>query len=139
MPVEIVPMVMFVLLEGPISLRVEWRCASMTSGEQSVMMAGALLMLPLSASSWVMQLLEVSAKVAWYEMSFKFVFLYVTGGISYNNAFFGAGTGPIYLDDVVCTSSDSQLLECSSRPILRHNCTHSTDAGVGCEGNFSTI
>ena len=68
--------------------------------------------------------------------SFKFVFLYVTGGIPYNNAFFGAGTGPIYLDDVVCTSSDSQLLECSSRPILRHNCTHSTDAGVGCEGNF---
>ena len=64
----------------------------------------------------------------------------VTGGIPYSNAFFGAGTGPIYLDDVVCTSSDSQLLECSSRPILRHNCAHSADAGVGCEGSiFSTI
>ena len=64
----------------------------------------------------------------------------VTGGIPYSSAFFGAGTGPIYLDDVVCTSSDSQLLECSSRPILRHNCAHSADAGVGCEGSiFSTI
>ena len=37
-------MVMFVLLEGPISMKVEWKCASMTSGEQSVMMVGALLM-----------------------------------------------------------------------------------------------
>ena len=32
----------------------------MTNGEQCVMMAGAVLMLLLSASSWVMQLLEVS-------------------------------------------------------------------------------
>ena len=58
------------------------------------------------------------------------------GGTPYHNSFFGAGTGPIYLDDVACTSSASQLLECSSRPILRHNCTHSADAGVGCEGNI---
>ena len=57
-----------------------------------------------------------------------------TGGTPYSNAFFGAGIGPIYLDDVSCTSSASQLLECSSRPILAHNCDHSVDAGVGCEG-----
>ena len=59
----------------------------------------------------------------------------LAGGIAYSNAQFGAGTGPIYLDDVTCTSSDSQLLECSSRPLLTHNCLHSADAGVGCEGN----
>ena len=41
------------------------------------------------------------------------------------------------MDDVACTSSDSQLLECSSRPIMRHNCSHFVDAGVGCEGNIS--
>ena len=58
----------------------------------------------------------------------------VTGGIQYSNAYFGAGTGPIYLDDVACTSSANQLLECSSRPILAHNCDHHADAGVGCEG-----
>ena len=60
-----------------------------------------------------------------------------TGGIPYSNARFGAGTGPIYLDDVACTLSDTQLLECYSRPILRHNCSHLADAGVGCEGNTS--
>ena len=56
------------------------------------------------------------------------------GGIAYSNARFGAGTGPIFLDEVQCTSSSSQLLECSSTPILTHTCQHSADAGVGCEG-----
>ena len=59
-----------------------------------------------------------------------------TDGVSYHGAFFGAGTGPIYLDDVTCTPSASQLLECSSRPLAAHNCDHSVDAGVGCEGKF---
>ena len=58
----------------------------------------------------------------------------VTDGVAYSNAYFGTGTGPIYLDDVACTLSDSQLLECSSGPILAHNCDHHADAGVGCEG-----
>ncbi len=58
-------------------------------------------------------------------------------GTPYSNAFFGSGTGPIYMDDVQCSSSSSQLLECSSRPILDHNCDHSDDAGVGCEGLYS--
>ena len=56
------------------------------------------------------------------------------GGTAYSNAHFGAGTGPIFLDDVQCISSASQLLECSSRPIMSHDCRHTTDAGVGCEG-----
>ena len=67
------------------------------------------------------------------------LFFWIAGGIPYSNAFFGAGTGPIYLDDVACISSASQLLECSSRPILSHNCPHSSDAGVGCEGNIFTV
>ena len=58
-------------------------------------------------------------------------FTNATGGLT---AFFGAGTGPIYLDDVACTLGDSQLLECSSKPILTHNCDHRYDAGVKCEG-----
>ena len=58
----------------------------------------------------------------------------VLGGRAYSNAHFGAGSGLIFLDDVQCTSSSSQLLECYSRPILSHNCLHSADAGVECEG-----
>ena len=70
--------------------------------------------------------------IASYDMS-KF-FLSYAGGTAYSNAYFGAGSGPIFLDDVQCGSTSSQLLECPSRPILSHNCLHSADAGVGCEG-----
>ena len=58
------------------------------------------------------------------------------GGRAYSNAHFGAGSGPIFLDDVRCSLSSSQLLECPSRPILSHNCLHSADAGVECESMF---
>ena len=64
MPVETVPMEMFVWWEVPISMKVEWRCASMTSGGQCVMMAGAVLMPVWSASSWVMHILEVSVNTS---------------------------------------------------------------------------
>ena len=52
-------MVMFVWWEAPISMRVEWRCASMTSGGQSVMTVGALLTQVWSADSWDMHTLDV--------------------------------------------------------------------------------
>ena len=61
-------------------------------------------------------------------------FVPCAGGRAYSNAYFGAGSGPIFLDDVQCSSRSSQLLECSSRPILSHDCLHSANAGVGCEG-----
>jgi len=63
MPVEAVFMGMFVWWEVPIPMRVEWRCASMTSGEQCVMTVGTVLMPVWFASSWVMLLLEVSTNV----------------------------------------------------------------------------
>ena len=66
-----------------------------------------------------------------------YVTLYV-GGSAYSNAYFGVGSGPIFLDEVQCTSISSQILECPSRPILSHNCLHSADAGVGCEGVYSS-
>ena len=59
------------------------------------------------------------------------------GGEAYWNAHFGSGNGPIFMDNVRCTTSLNQLLECPSRPILSHNCHHSADAGVGCEGVLS--
>ena len=59
-PLATVLMVMFVWLEAPISMKVEWRCASMTSGGQCVMTPGTTLMLLWSASNWDMHTLEVS-------------------------------------------------------------------------------
>ena len=45
LPMATVHMEMFVWWEAPISMKVEWRCASMTSGGQCVMTPGTVLML----------------------------------------------------------------------------------------------
>ena len=58
---------------------------------------------------------------------------------AFSNAHFGAGSGPIFLDDVQCDPNSNQLLECSSTPILSHNCLHSADAGVDCGGKPISI
>ena len=49
-------------------------------------------------------------------------------------AYFGSGGGAILLDNVVCRGTESSLLECNTNPIGQHNCDHSEDAGVRCEG-----
>ena len=54
----------------------------------------------------------------------------VLGAVAYISAFFGAGTGPIVMDDVRCTLSERRLVDC---PLdLNHNCYHFEDAGVQC-------
>ena len=108
----------------------------MTSGGQCVMTPGTALMLLWSASSLDMptqEVCELFAACISY-MYFHDVYIPILAGTAYSNAHFGTGSGPIFLDDVQCTSSSNQLLECPSRPILSHNCLHSADAGVGCEG-----
>ena len=109
----------------------------MTSGGQFVMTSGTTLMLLWSASSWDMHTLEVSV---WFSVSTPNLSMVClcSGGRAYSNAHFRAGSGPIFLDDVQCTSSASKLLECPSRQILSHNCLHTADAGVGCEGRNDT-
>ena len=60
MPMETVPMVMFVWWVAPICMRVESRCASMTSGGQCVTISGMNLMLVWSVNNWDIHTPEVS-------------------------------------------------------------------------------
>ena len=48
------------------------------------------------------------------------------------NAAFGAGTGPLFLDDVKCIGLEYRLIDCPNRGIEVSGCTHSRDAGVVC-------
>ncbi|PIK48343.1 putative deleted in malignant brain tumors 1 protein-like [Apostichopus japonicus] len=50
------------------------------------------------------------------------------GALSF--AFFSEGTGLIHLDDVVCSGSESSLLDCVHTTV--HDCGHHEDAGVSC-------
>ena len=56
--------------------------------------------------------------------------LFLAGAASYSNAFFGQGMGPIQIDNVGCSGSESVLVQCSHLTI--HNCVHAEDAGVRC-------
>ena len=54
------------------------------------------------------------------------------GAVSYFYAHFGQGTGPILLDNVACSGTESTLLQCGySTPSSTD--THSEDAGARCQ------
>ena len=60
-----------------------------------------------------------------------------TGATAFSNAVFGGGTGPIILDDVRCSGSESRLVSCSHRGIGIHGCSHAEDAGVRCRAGIT--
>ncbi|CAH2286348.1 deleted in malignant brain tumors 1 -like [Pelobates cultripes] len=49
-------------------------------------------------------------------------------------AYFGAGSGPVWLDKVFCNGSESVLAQCGLLTTRRTQCAHTRDAGVVCAG-----
>ena len=47
-------------------------------------------------------------------------------------SFFGAGSGPILLDDVSCLGSETSITQCANKGWYNHNCEHKEDVGVTC-------
>lgn len=48
-------------------------------------------------------------------------------------AYFGAGMGPIHVDNVKCSGEERSLADCIKQTPGTHNCRHSEDAGVICD------
>ncbi|XP_074607758.1 galectin-3-binding protein A-like [Acropora palmata] len=51
---------------------------------------------------------------------------------AYTGALFGQGTGPIWMDDVACSGSESHIYDCRQHGWGSHDCTHSKDSSVRC-------
>ena len=45
---------------------------------------------------------------------------------------YAGGKGPIFLDEVRCSGSETNLLQCNHNGIGQHNCYHLDDMGVSC-------
>ena len=63
-----------------------------------------------------------------------------SSGTSYSSAYFGQGSGPIWLANIVCTGNESTLASCSHLGInVTGSCSHSEDVGVRCFGELGIV
>nr|XP_055046947.1 scavenger receptor cysteine-rich type 1 protein M130-like [Misgurnus anguillicaudatus] len=47
-------------------------------------------------------------------------------------AFFGQGSGPVWLDDLICSGNEPSVKNCLSKALGTSTCSHGQDAGVIC-------
>ncbi|XP_064597472.1 deleted in malignant brain tumors 1 protein-like [Liolophura sinensis] len=59
-------------------------------------------------------------------------FLGFSGGYHVPRGGFGAGTGTIWLDDLVCSGNETSISQCSHQPWGNNNCAHNEDLGLVC-------
>ena len=73
-------------------------------------------------NSWDLNDAHVVCRMLGYEGAYQ----------SLRSAHFGAGTGPIFLDAVMCTGNEPNVDVCKHKGLRSHNCDHSKDASVIC-------
>ena len=58
------------------------------------------------------------------------------GAIPRLNSYYGRTTGPIWLDNIRCTGSESRIVNCAHNGIgvLASHCDHGDDSGIECPG-----
>ena len=110
-------------------------------GALCVMTPGETLMLLLYVDNWAIPLKvrnkPFSASVQRLLQLTLICFL-STDAVAFSNAHFGAGTGTIYLDNVGCTGTESNLIDCTRSSTVICSSGHSEDAGVRCQGKSET-
>ena len=52
--------------------------------------------------------------------------------VAIGDAHFGYGTGPIHMDNLVCTGRETNIATCQFAGYGNNNCDHDEDVGVIC-------
>jgi len=78
--------------------------------------------------------LQVSSKHLLLKFKTHHDYFVSTDAVAFSRAHFGAGTGTIYLDNVGCSGSEANLIDCSRSTSVSCSSGHSEDAGVRCQG-----
>ena len=84
----------------------------------------------------IMYSLRLSYFRCYYVLLVLILCYFFVGAQVLYRAYFGQGTGSIHLDDLFCNSSESRLIDCRHNGISVHNCAHSEDAGLRCQGMY---
>jgi len=59
--------------------------------------------------------------------------------VAFGNAHFGAGIGPIHLDNIGCNGSEENLISCSQNSFSSCYSGHREDAGVRCQSTLVCV
>ncbi|KAJ3652129.1 hypothetical protein Zmor_018121 [Zophobas morio] len=76
---------------------------------------------------------EDAAKVVCQQLGFK------GAAVVKKDAYFGAGVGPIWLDQVFCAGNETSIENCSHWNWAEHNCDHNEDVGVICSNTYEYV
>ena len=75
----------------------------------------------------------IDAGVVCRQLNFSF-----DNSIPLRRSYFAPGSNSslsnIFLDNLVCNGSESSLLDCHHNVVGEHNCNHTEDSGVRCQG-----
>ena len=63
----------------------------------------------------------------------------LTDAVAFSHAHFGAGQGPIHMNNVGCSGVENDLINCSHHSFVRCNSGHAEDAGVRCQGIIQVL
>ena len=62
----------------------------------------------------------------------KAMYTFSAIAVPLSNAYYGAGTGPIYVDEINCIGNETNIGQCDRKPLGVNDCGHDEDAGVMC-------
>ena len=56
--------------------------------------------------------------------------------LALSSAYYGAGQDPIWLDEIRCNGTEASIFDCQHNNFGMHDCNHTEDVGINCNGSY---